>query len=515
MSLKNTRASGFDEITTKTLKLCAKSICGPLSHIINLSFTGGIFPEELKISIVKPLFKKGDKSDPNNYRPITIVPILSKIFEKAISHRFNEFFTKYDILTPKQFGFRKGKSTTLACFNLIKSISESINQKTPIMALFLDLSKAFDFVDHEIVLNKLYSYGIRGIANDWIESYLGKRTQCTEIEKLIQINYKNKSMVKEKFRSSYLVNGTGVPQGSILGPLLFLIAINDLPASIDQDCIIFADDTTLIIKSDIKDISVFERTINKTLSDTVSWLKRNNLQINIAKTKAMQFHNYKVNPVPLQIKYDNSPVETVDIVIFLGFNIDKNLNWKSHVDHVCKKLDRFVFALKRLRQTISVEAALTAYHGHVSSILGYGLLLWGNSVDIERAFKLQKKCVRALDKAWVLDSCKPLFNKFKILPLPCQYIRDACCMAKENQQYFTQRSETSNRHVRAQYMNLLDQPPCRSAIYKNNCYNMCILLYNKLPDIIKLENMTTFKTKLTKWLHEQCFYSIKEYLTRK
>lgn len=403
----------------------------------------------------------------------------------------------------------KNKSTTLAGFNLVRRISESLNRKTPIMSIFLDLSKAFDFVDHAILLKKMEFYGIRGKARDWVESYLGQRMQCTEIEKLVK-NARN-CLCKQKFRSTFVINGTGVPQGSILGPLLFLIAINDLPKYIQQDCVMFADDTTLIISGD--DRLKCENNANKALIDTTNWLKSNNLKINIDKTKAMQFSSYHANLLSLNINYDNSRVEFVDKFSFLGFIIDRNLNWKYHVDHVCKKLDRFVFALKRLRQTVSLEAALTAYHGYVSSVLTYGLLLWGNSTDIERAFRLQKKCVRALDNAWSTDSCKPLFKKFGLLPLPCLYIRDACLLVKNYPNYFTFRNETTARHTRAQYRNLLYQPPCNAYAYKKNCYFMCIRLYNMLPDDIKLESKKSFKNKLVKWLYENCFYSIGEYVT--
>lgn len=510
MTLNNTKTAGYDEITTLVLKSCAHIICRPISHVINLSFMEGIFPSELKLSIVKPLFKNGDKTNPDNYRPISIIPILSKVFEKCMMSRMNDFLNKHDILTPKQFGFRKGKSTTLAAFNLVKTVTQALNGKTPITALFLDLSKAFDCVHHSILLKKLETYGIRGKAYDWMESYLTERMQFTEIEKIV---WKDNILNKVKYRSNIIVNESGVPQGSILGPLLFLLAINDFPRSVTENCIIFADDTTILITGDGNNLPALASQVNSVLADAINWFDRNNLKINITKTKAIRFCSYNANPLPFQIHYDNLNIDIVDTVTFLGFNIDKNLNWKLHVDKICKKLDRFVYALKRLRQTVSVEAALMAYHGYVSSVLNYGLLLWGNSVDAVRAFKLQKRCLRSLDNAWFLQSCKPLFKKFNILPLPCLYIREACQLVKDNPNHFFTRDEISARHTRDQYQNLLYQPPCRTAVYKKNCYNMCILLYNKLPNDFKIENKTLFKRKLTNWLHEKCFYSIKEFLT--
>ncbi|KAI5640836.1 reverse transcriptase (RNA-dependent DNA polymerase) domain-containing protein [Phthorimaea operculella] len=456
MSLKNSKACGYDNITTKILKMCSLQICYPLAHIINLSFLEGTFPDELKVSIVKPLFKKGDSLDPTNYRPITLVPILSKVFEKALQVRLNEILTKYGILQPEQYGFRKGSSTTHACFELIRTISSNINCSMPTAATFLDMSKAFDFVDHSILKEKLSRYGIRGKTLDWIESFLADRKQCTEITKLTKIN---KVLHRVAYRSNFKINNTGVPQGSVLGPLLFLLYVNDLPRATEQTCVQFADDTTLIVKCNNN--QQLEPNLNSALTDKVSWMERNNLKINVNKTKLMQFLSYNASPLQIDVNFKGQKVEEVDNIIFLGITIDKHLSWKDQIEAVCNRLSRFVFALKRLRDTVSVEAAITAYHGYVSSVLSYGLMLWGNSVNVERAFILQKKCIRVLCNAWFDDSCKPLFKKLEILPLPCMYIRDVCVFVNAHPSYWRKRSEVFQQQRRQKYMNLLYQPTCR------------------------------------------------------
>jgi hypothetical protein len=178
-------------------------------------------------------------------------------------------------------------------------------------------------------------------------------------------------------------------------------------------------------------------------------------------------------------------------------------------------LDRYVYALKRLRQTISTEAALTAYHGYVASTLRYGLIIWGNSVEVDRVFKIQKKCIRALSGAWFLDSCQPYFKRLGVLPLPCMYIMDMCMFVKLHPSYFKKLIEVSNRPNRAQYTNMLYQPPCNAYIYKQNVYNMCILLYNSLPNRFKSLDGNFFKKALADWLNKKCFYSVKEYLSHK
>lgn len=175
------------------------------------------------------------------------------------------------------------------------------------------------------------------------------------------------------------------------------------------------------------------------------------------------------------------------------------------------KTSRYTFALKRLRQTISVEAALAAYHGYVSSILGYGLIIWGNSVELDKAFKVQKRCIRVINKAWFLDSCKPLFKNNNILPLPCLYIRDLCIFVKANPSYFQKKSDVIPRQKRPKYKNLLYHPLCQKVIYEKNVYNMAITVYNKLPENLKSLAGNSFKTKLHNWLLDNCFYSMTEY----
>lgn len=149
----------------------------------------------------------------------------------------------------------------------------------------------------------------------------------------------------------------------------------------------------------------------------------------------------------------------------------------------------------------------------MSSVISYGLILWGNSVDVEKVFKIQKKCVRAISGAYYLDSCRPLFQKFNILPLACMYIRELCLLVKSHPEIFKLRSEVSTRHIRAQYINLVLQPPSRTDIYKKNVVNMCIQTYNYLPNNLKLLQGPSFKNKLTAWLMENCFYNLNEFMS--
>lgn len=214
-SLRNSKSSGYDDLNTKTIKDNAKAVVEPLTHIINLSILEGRFPDGLKTSVIKPIFKKGDKSNSQSYRPIALIPIISKIFERVIYVQMVNFFDKFETLTECQFGFRKNISTTLATLHLLREISYSRDKKIPITGIFMDMSKAFDCVNHTILMHKLYDSGIRGNAYDWVKSYLLDRKQRTEITK-----YCGQSRSMKKFKSSLDTVGQGVPQGSILGPLL-------------------------------------------------------------------------------------------------------------------------------------------------------------------------------------------------------------------------------------------------------------------------------------------------------
>lgn len=309
-------------------------------------------------------------------------------------------------------------------------------------------------------------------------------------------------------------NTRGVPQGSILGPLLFLLYINDLPDILtDHKCVLYADDTTLLIEGN-KDINKFENDINDALRSVIKWLKYNDLRINISKTKIIQFQTYNSRPDRLIITYDNNDLEIVDSATFLGLIIDKHCSWKEHIAKLCTKIDRYVYVLNRLRNIATTQAALSAYHGYVSSLLRYGLIIWGNSVDAILAFRAQKKCIRSLCAADYLDSCKPLFQRHSILPLPCLYIFELCLFVHRHNSLFEFRNDVVTRQNNRMKFKLYI-PHQRIRLYSKNVYCMAINLYNKLPEILKNLCVYQFKSKLFKLLLTKCYYSVTEFLDDK
>ena len=311
LQLKGT-SSGYDNINCSILKYILPAIVKPLSHLINVSLQTGQVPQEVKIAKVVPLFKNGDEMDISNYRPVSVLPIFSKVFEKIVYARLNDFLSRHNVLNPNQFGFRKGHSTSMAVSTFVENIYEALDNNELALGLFLDLSKAFDSVKHDILLKKLSFYGIRGIPLQWLESYLSNRKQY------VVYNSVNSDMEDVK---------CGVPQGSILGPLLFLVYINDL--SLQSDVlknVLFADDANFLVQG--KNIDVLVHNLNRELLRISEWFKCNKLSVNVKKTKVMLFSSgrraYDKSKIVVQI--DGTTIELVSNIKFLGVIIDENLN---------------------------------------------------------------------------------------------------------------------------------------------------------------------------------------------
>lgn len=282
-----------------------------------------------------------------------------------------------------------------------------------------------------------------------------------------------------------------------------------MPSATSQNSILFADDTTLLIK--YADNTSFEYQINKALQDIIDWLDANNLHINITKTKMIQFQTYRSKPIHIEIKYQESRIEEVNATSFLGLTVDRYCNWKSHVENLRSKLDRFVYALYRIRNVVSEAAALSAYHGYVSSLLRYGLILWGNSVDANVIFKTQKKCIRALSGAGHLDHCRPLFISKRILTLPSMYLYEICIFVKKHPICFITKTKKSERGA---YRNKLYMPKANLSLSRKNVHYMAIKIFNIFTDDFKALPIEIFKKLLLDHLIQNSYYSIEEFMTK-
>ena len=356
-----------------------------LSKLVNLSFVTGIFPDLLKFAKVTPLHKKESKLDFHNYRPISLLSVYSKIFEKLTYTRVYSYLVKYNLIYAKQFGFRGNHSCNHAIISLTEHVKKLLDDGHIVCGVFVDLEKAFDTVHHDILCDKLNAYGLKGKINDLFKSYLSNRRQYVSIN---------------GFDSSFEDVTCGVPQGSTLGPLLFLIYINDLRLCLENTSSgHFADDTFIIFNS--KKLKTIETVINYELKQVIKWLRLNKLSLNAGKTELIFFHsksNTNLNFDQVYINFSGTRLLPVDYVKYLGMYIDKHLDWNQHVHELSKKLSQANGILSKLRHNASREVCIQVYYSIFYSRLIQGCNAWGltSEENIKTIEVLQRKCIRIL-----------------------------------------------------------------------------------------------------------------------
>ena len=387
------------DIPTILIKKSSKIISPTLARLYNQYMNAGIFPELFKVGKITPIFKKGNKEVMENYRPVSVLPIFGKIFEKIIYSRLYNFFTKENVISEDQFGFRKLHSTVHALHSSVRKIEGAMENGMHTVGIFIDLSKAFDTLDHNIMLEKLDHYGIRGIAKQLLKSYLKQRLQYTTFDG------ENSEKLLVKF---------GVPQGSILGPLLFLLYINDLlncHQEANSKFILYADDTNIFVTGKNKEEAFYSA--NCVLENVYAYMKCNLLHINMEKCCFIHFqptknieNNHCSRTVPFvgnkhiskAIYINGQKLKEVDSVKFLGVVIDKNLNWTAHIQSLSKKLRLASVLLSRIRHWIPGAHYSKIYHALFESHLTYGISVWGGVSDLKlnKIFTIQKHCIRVL-----------------------------------------------------------------------------------------------------------------------
>jgi hypothetical protein len=507
--LKDKLSAGYDEIPEKLVKFSIQYICKPLTFIFNLSFCTGTFPDQMKIAKVRPIHKKGRIQELSNYRPISLLPVFSKIFETLIYTRVLNFLNKHKLIADAQNGFRQNKSTYTALQSFIEDVQKALDNKFYALGIFLDLSKAFDVINHKLLLAKLELYGFRGISLSLMRSYLTGRSQYVEIN-----HVDVKSLNQRALSSSRKVTKYGVPQGSVLGPLLFLMFINDLPKAVHEaKVVLFADDTNiLIIDKNFKSLS--DKTL-VTLYQLENWFASNHLIINIDKTKALFFQGRGSRLIDKPELYlNNKKILYTTNIKFLGIYITENLSWALHLHHLMQKLNKAVYLIKTLRDFVSLSILRCVCFAKFESLLKYGIIFWGcGQKDMQTVFKIKKRCLRLIKRVnnWV--SCRGLFGEFKILTLTSLYIFETLCFLRKNQIYNILYSDVHGYNtVRKQ--NLYVQP-CNTLRCKSSVINMGIRLYNNLPSQIKgTKDFKAFKRQLKDYLLNKAFYSLQEYFSK-
>ena len=356
------KKSSLNNIPIFILKKISHIISPLLSDIFNHSIKDGIFPEKLKTGRVTPLHKEGDLNDVSNYRPITSLSVFSKLFEKLVHKRMTSFISRYNLINPNQFGFQKNKCTSDAILEFLENVNDSFNEKHYYLAIFLDFSKAFDTICHEILLKKIEHMGFRGPIYQWIKSFLTNRKQFVSVG---------------DSASEILDTKMGVPQGSTLGPLFFILYINDMCNSFENLKIVhFADDST--IHTPLNRNMDITPQINTSLSDINGWLVANKLHLNIGKTKYMII-SIKDKPPDLNLTVGSSNIERTNVQKFLGIYIDDKVTFSEHTNKIAAKLSQGVGLLRKMKHTVPRNVLKQLFYAFIYSRFTYGITCYGSA----------------------------------------------------------------------------------------------------------------------------------------
>lgn len=490
-NMKCKTSTDIYDMNTKTLRelvLHNYMLFDLIYEVITSCFDEGIFPDSLKLGRVIPLYKKGEHSELSNYRPICILPTISKILESILKHQIIAYFEENCLFAPQQFGFRKNRSTEMAIREIVHYVLQSLDESHKCASIYCDLSKAFDCLRHDLLILKLTYYGFKGKELDMMTSYLSHRTQTVSV----------------KDQTSLTGNiDIGVPQGSILGPLLFLIYVNDIVNAIPDWATIslFADDTHVGIKDKSNDI--MDSKISLAMSTLHDWFKVNGIILNADKSLVMKY----------QVKKVKNHLLTVKENIFLGYTIDYTLSHSPHIDKICKKLASANYALLKLKPLVDTKTLLSVYYAYVHSVLNYAITTWGNGAEIKRVLICQKRSIRIINGIRRRESAKKYFVKNQIMTVISLYIYKCLLEIYNNIDKYSTKFDIHKYNTRNK--DKLYLPKVRlTKVKKQGEYNK-LNMYNKLPTSITKLPMPDFKIKIKLFFTNNAFYSINEFMTMK
>lgn len=491
LSMANKTSKGTDGLNIVFIKNHLDELVKPLSHLFSISLNKGIFPNALKTAIVVPLLKKGNPEMLSNYRPISILSVLSKIFEKIIHKKLLDFLRKINFFANSQYGFLPGKSTDKALLDKLSVLTQGIEQKKKLACIYFDIAKAFDAVDHGKLLDKLERAGVRGVCLEWFKSYLTKRQQRVRVNGTLGIPVEITC---------------GVPQGSSLGPLLFLVYVNDLlKLELEGSTFSFADDTAIVYEGKTKASLV--KKIEKDVPKLMNWFKLHKLVPNADKTKIMTFGysnplNLK-NEIKLHCSYDcptlcKCPViEQVESIKYLGLNLDSGLTWQQHIQYIQNKMRKLNYLIFHAKKFFETRDLLKIYFAIYEPVVRFGVIHWGGTYKslIHVLEILQRKAVRAIANIKIGDGSKKYFTKFGIPTVSQLYDLERVVFAHRNLKSFSNPSKPVNplRHsvLESRRGKILFLPKwIRQRSRIQSPYSIP-LVYNRIP--VKIKQTIHFK----------------------
>ena len=401
--ISNLRKQGEKcDILAKFLKISKNHVSQILCKLFNICLLQGIFPDNLKHAKITPVFKRGCPFNIPNYRPISIVSNISKIFESLIYKRLSKYFASQGLLSEHQFGFRKERNTEMAIFTLVDRVIPAIELKHYAICVFLDFSACFDTLCRDTLITKLYRYGVRGPPLDLIKSYFKNRIQS--------VNFGEAT-------SSSALQSLGVIQGSRCGPLYYDIYSSDIKnLCSDDEFLMFADDTCLVYTGN--DLPALTEHVNKRLAVVSDWCKFNKLALNGNKCKYMLITTKIVTSDPV-IKLDDVPVSRVEKFKYLGVELDDNLKFHDQIDYLCCRMSQMCGVTYRLRDNLNLESARNVYYSCIYSVLKYCIGIWGGVLQCTergaRLTALHKRAMKNLFTKFSHGTC--VYKSMKILKL--------------------------------------------------------------------------------------------------